>query len=143
MITLIGKAMAKEGLEFQYMGPLFECKDCKLKNVCFNLDEGKWYRITKVRDKEHKCKVHDGEKVVTVEVEEIPVPIAINAKTLIEGESVEYRRINCREYECSEDDYELCHPVGLRDGMKIKIVKVDGEIKCKNGKKLKKVMVTW
>ena len=142
MITLIGKNLAKKGMEFQYIGPLLECRDCKLKNVCFNLDEGKWYRITKVRDKEHDCKVHEGEKVVTVEVEEIPVPIAVELNTVVEGETIVYRRINYRDHNCKED-YELFHPIGLRDGMKIRIVKVAGDIKCKNNKTFKKVLVTW
>ncbi len=142
MITLIGKSLAQEGLEFQYRGPLLECRSCKLKNVCFNLDEGKWYRITKVRDKEHDCKVHESGKVVTVEVEEIPVPIVIAAKNVVEGETIVYKPINCKEYSC--EYYQLCHPIGLREGFKIKIVKVLEDIPCNGNKKnLKKVLVTW
>ncbi|HHE75586.1 MAG TPA: UPF0179 family protein [Candidatus Aciduliprofundum boonei] len=142
MITLIGQSLAKEGFEFQYRGPLLECRSCKLKNVCFNLDEGKWYRITKVRDKEHECKIHEGGKVVTVEVEEIPVPIAISTKNVVEGETIAYKPINCKEYAC--EYYHFCHPLGLRDGFKIKIVKVVDNIECKGNKKnLKKVLVTW
>ena len=141
LITLIGKDLAKEGLEFQYLGPLPECKDCRLKNVCFNLDEGKWYRVVKVRDKEHDCRVHNGGKVVTVEVEELPVPIALNLKTIVEGETVEYHRIPCRDYSC--EYYELCHPIGLREGTKIKILKIEGKIECQKNKDLTKVLVTW
>ncbi len=141
MITLIGKDLAKEGMEFQYLGPLLECKNCKLKNVCFNLDEGKWYRITKIRDKEHDCKVHDGGKVVTVEVEEIPVPLALSAKSVVEGETISFKPVNCKEYDC--EYYELCHPMGLREGTKIKIEKIEGEINCPRNKDLKKVLVTW
>ena len=141
MITLIGKELAQEGLEFQYLGPLLECRNCKLKNVCFNLDEGKWYRITAVRDKEHDCKVHDGGKVVTVEVEELPVPLALNAKGVVEGETVTFKPINCKEYDC--EYYELCHPLGLRDGTKIKVEKIVEDIKCPKNKNLKKVLVTW
>ena len=141
MITLIGKELAKEGLEFQYLGPLLECRNCKLKNVCFNLDEGKWYRIVGVRDKEHDCKVHDGGKVVTVEVEELPVPLAVGAKGVVEGETLTFKSINCKEYGC--EYYELCHPLGLREGTKIKIEKIVEDIKCPKNKSLKKVLVTW
>ena len=140
IITLVGKELAKEGLEFQYLGPLLECRGCKLKNVCFNLDEGKWYRVVKVRDEEHDCKVHEGGKVVTVEVEEIPVLIAIPAKTVVEGEVMEFKRTNCHNLDCEEKD--LCNPIGLRDGTKIKIVKIEGTMKCGN-KEFKKVLVTW
>ena len=141
MITLIGKELAKEGLEFQYLGPLLECRNCKLKNVCFNLDEGKWYRITGVRDKEHDCKVHDGGKVVTVEVEELPVPLAISAKGVVEGETLTFKPVNCKEYDC--EYYELCHPLGLREGTKIKVEKIVEDINCPKNKSLKKVLVTW
>jgi uncharacterized protein (UPF0179 family) len=141
MITLIGKDLAKEGMEFQYLGPLLECKNCKLKNVCFNLDEGKWYRITKIRDKEHDCKVHDEGKVVTVEVEELPVPVVISAKSVVEGETISFKPVNCKEYDC--EYYELCHPMGLREGTKIKIEKIEGEVNCPKNKDLKKVLVTW
>ncbi|OYT60348.1 hypothetical protein B6U71_00955 [Euryarchaeota archaeon ex4484_178] len=140
MITLIGKALAEEGLEFQYRGPLMECRTCKLKNVCFNLDEGKWYRITKIRDKEHDCKIHEGGKVVTVEVEEIPVPIIISAKNVVEGETITYKPVSCRDTKC--EYYPLCHPIGLREGDKIKIVKVLENVEC-DKKNLKKVLVTW
>ncbi len=140
IITLVGKDMAKEGLEFQYMGPLMECRGCKLKNVCFNLDEGKWYRVVKVRDKEHECRVHNDGKVVTVEVEEIPVPILVAAKTVVEGEVLEYHRVSCHHADC--EDRELCMPMGLRDGTKIKVVKIVGTVEC-GGREFKKVLVTW
>ncbi len=139
ILTLVGKELAKEGMEFQYIGPLIECRGCKLKKICFALDEGKWYRVVKVRDKEHECKVHNSGKVVTVEVEEIPVEIAIDAKTVVEGETIEFHRINPKDCECEQD---LCSPLGLRDGTKVKIVEVVGTIKCGN-RDLKKVRVTW
>ncbi len=140
IITLVGKELAKEGLEFQYLGPLMECRGCKLKNVCFNLDEGKWYRVVKVRDKEHPCKVHEGDAVVTVEVEEIPVPVYLDLKTVVEGEVIEYHRIPCREPGCEK--LELCKPPGLRDGTRIKIVKILGREKC-GDKEFTKVLITW
>ncbi|MCD6237626.1 MAG: UPF0179 family protein, partial [Thermoplasmata archaeon] len=30
-VTLVGERMAKKGLEFIYMGPSSNCKNCKLK----------------------------------------------------------------------------------------------------------------
>ena len=140
IITLVGKELAKEGLEFQYFGSLLECRGCKLRNVCFNLEEGKWYRVVKVRDKEHDCKVHASGKVVTVEVEEIPVPLLVDVKTVVEGETLEFRHLNCRDVECEEKS--LCNPHGLRDGTKIKVVKVEGTVKC-GAREFKKILVTW
>ncbi len=141
MITLIGKSLAQEGVEFQYLGPLQDCRGCKLKNVCFNLEEGKWYRITKVRDKEHDCKVYNDGKVVTVEVEEIPVELVIAAKNVVEGETITFKPANCKEYGC--EFYELCNPRGLREGTKIKVEKIEGKVSCPKKKDLTKVLVTW
>ena len=70
LVTLIGEKLAKENEEFIYIGPQNDCKNCKLKTVCFNLKQGGHYKITKVRDKRHSCSVHDGNAAV-VEVQEI------------------------------------------------------------------------
>ena len=59
IITLIGEHLAKEGEEFVYRGPLTECRDCKLKGVCFNLDAGGLYRIRSVRPVHHECRIHE------------------------------------------------------------------------------------
>ncbi len=140
IITLVGKELAKEGVEFQYLGPLMECRTCRLKNACFSLVEGKWYRVVKVRDKEHECKIHDGGVAVTVEVEEIPVPILLDIKTIVEGEILEYHRLHCKDVKCN--DMDLCRPPGLRDGTRIKIVKILGKEKC-GDKEFTKVLITW
>jgi uncharacterized protein (UPF0179 family) len=70
LLTLIGNRLAKEGNEFIYIGPNNECRNCKLKTVCFNLKPGKNYKITKLRNKRHDCKVHDG-SAIAVEVKEL------------------------------------------------------------------------
>ncbi|UCB58450.1 MAG: UPF0179 family protein [Thermoplasmatales archaeon] len=69
-VTLIGEKLAIEGDEFKYLGTNNGCRKCKLKTVCFNLKPGSTYKITKIRDKQHKCNVHDG-NVVAVEVQEL------------------------------------------------------------------------
>jgi len=71
LVTLIGEKLANEGNKFIYLGPNNGCGKCKLKTVCFNLKQGKGYKITKIRDKRHGCDVHDGD-VVVVEVQELP-----------------------------------------------------------------------
>jgi len=70
LVTLIGEKLAKENDEFIYLGPQNDCKNCKLKTVCFNLKQGSQYKIIKVRDKRHNCNVHEGNAAV-VEVQEI------------------------------------------------------------------------
>jgi uncharacterized protein (UPF0179 family) len=80
LVTLIGEKLAKENDEFIYLGPQNDCKNCKLKTVCFNLKTGGRYKITKVRDKRHSCSLHEGNAAV-VEVQEISVLKDTDKKT--------------------------------------------------------------
>jgi uncharacterized protein (UPF0179 family) len=137
-ITLIGEKLAIKNLEFQYLKPLLDCRDCKLKNVCFNLDEGKHYQIIGIRDKQHDCKLHDGSKVISVEVEEISYYISIPVKTAIAGSTISYQPIICDDISC--ENFCLCNPK-INENSKIVIEKIEDEINCKKGKNLKKVLV--
>lgn len=66
--TFIGTKLAKIGLDFIYEDNICECNDCKLKNVCMNLEEYAKYKITKVKNRViYNCAVHDDD-VVAVEV---------------------------------------------------------------------------
>jgi uncharacterized protein (UPF0179 family) len=79
LVTLIGEKLAKNEAEFIYIGPNNECRNCKLKTVCFNLKIGRKYKITNIRDKRHNCNVHEG-TVAVVEVQEMPIITAIEKK---------------------------------------------------------------
>ena len=70
LVTLIGEKLAKENEEFIFLGPQNDCKNCKLKTVCFNLKQNCRYKITKVREKRHSCSLHDGNAAV-IEVQEL------------------------------------------------------------------------
>jgi len=133
IITLIGEHQAKEGHEFIYMGPTTECRECRLKTVCFNLDFGSTYRITALRDVHHECKMHeDGVRVV--EVERIPIRAAVPAKLAIEGSTITFEGIRCGDLAC--ESYAVCHPAGVGNATKWKVSKVHGDIKCPEEKKL-------
>ncbi len=140
-IGLVGKRLAKENLVFQFMGNVSECKDCPLKNICFSLDQGKYYKIVKIRNKEHDCRIHDLGKVVTVELEELPVPVAVEKSKAIEGSVLTYSNHGCNEIFCKY--YDTCNPIGLRTGLKFKIEGVLEDIDCPHGKDLKRVLVRW
>ncbi|MDH7507829.1 MAG: UPF0179 family protein [Methanomassiliicoccales archaeon] len=138
IVTLIGERQAKEGAEFTYRGPLTDCRECKLKAVCFNLDAGSVYRITALRDVHHECRIHeDGVRVV--EVEKIPVRCAVMQKYALEGSVVTLEEIKCLNIGC--DRYRICHPIGMEKNSKCKIAKVIGEINCPEGNKLVEVEV--
>lgn len=135
LITLVGKKLAKVGNEFVYMGITQKCRNCKLKTVCSNLQEGRTYKIVKIRNKFHECWLHDG-GVVAVEVEKQPALVNIR-KEEAEGTAVEYKAINCDNISCRE--YENC--VTPLKPKEYKILEVKEDVKCPLGYKLKKVLL--
>ncbi|MDI6708373.1 MAG: UPF0179 family protein [Candidatus Thermoplasmatota archaeon] len=134
-VTLVGERLAKVGDRFLFLGALEECKDCKLRNVCFNLEEGFSYEIVNVRDKKHDCKVHE-ECVRVVEVKKRAIPAAIDVKQAFEGAVVNIE-LQCRNRGC--EYYSLCRPYKLSPKVKLKVTKVMHKISCPEGKELVEV----
>jgi uncharacterized protein (UPF0179 family) len=130
LLTVIGKSLAKKGLTFTFMGPLANCKECKVKNICFHLERGRKYRIVSSRDVLHECPVHE-EGVVVVEVEEVPVNAVINKKMAIEGSTITVELPKCRQRGC--EHYRLCLPIGVESGQKKKVLKVGKKVECAAG----------
>ena len=135
LITLVGKKMAKEGVEFVYLGINDICRSCRLKTVCSNLQEGRTYRIVKIRDKTHECPLHE-EGVVVVEVEKLPIEVNIK-KEEAEATAVSYHAIKCDRVLC--DEYDACVP-GIRE-KDYRILEVVGDVKCPRGLSLRKVLI--
>ncbi len=134
VVTLIGSKLAKEGLEFVYLGITKKCRSCKLKTVCSNLEPGRRYRIVKVRDKKHKCGLHG--EVIAVEVEKLPITVNIRREQA-EATAVAFSPITCDFKWCRE--YENCNPdIPERE---YRIVEVVGDVHCPKGYELKKVMI--
>jgi uncharacterized protein (UPF0179 family) len=139
-VTLIGERIAKIGFEFVYCGPIPECRECRLKNVCFALDEGRTYRITKVRDVKHECEVHEGGARV-VEVEKTETPIVLDTRLAINGSTVTYSpREPCMNLGCTF--FRLCFPQFIKDGEKLKVTLVGGDVTCSEGGKLTEVRIS-
>jgi len=133
LVTLIGEKLAKVDNEFIYIGPNNECRNCKLKTVCFNLKVGRKYKITNVREKRHNCNVHEG-TVAVVEVKELPITTSID-KNLSEGSTVSIEKKECDNIGC--ENYDLCK-IKLQKDKKYKIIKTYEIIKCPLGYELKK-----
>ncbi len=130
VITLVPKNLTKVGSAFQYFSPAQECNVCNLKNVCHNLKPGSYYRIVKFREKEHKCFIHEGDKVYTVEVEELERSIMIPKKIAKEGAKVTYKRPECDDYEC--DFANICILSYTKDKSKFTVNSIL-ENKCPRG----------
>lgn len=138
LVTLIGEKLAKEGNEFIYLGPNNECRNCKLKTVCFNLKPGRHYKITKLREKRHSCNIHDGTAAV-IEVQELPILAAIDKKHST-GYTIKIEKKDCRNIGC--DNYELCCNIALQNGKTYKITKIYKSIDCPIGDELQKAELT-
>lgn len=133
LVTLIGEKLAIEECEFVYIGPNNECRNCKLKTVCFNLKTGRKYKITSVREKRHNCSIHEGNAAV-VEVIELPIVTAVDKK-LNEADTVKINGDACRSIGCV--NFELCN-ISLSKDKKYKITKIYENLDCPIGRELKK-----
>jgi len=138
LVTLVGEQLAVEGEEFTYLGSNNECRSCQLKTVCFNLKPGRKYRITKLRDKYHECGIHEG-KVVVVEVEELPLTVAITEE-LTEGATTTVEKKECKNIGC--DSFEICTITALQNGKIYTVKKVYEKMECPKHHVLYKVDVT-
>ena len=138
LVTLIGEKLAIVETEFIYIGPNNDCRNCKLKTVCFNLKPGRKYKITTIREKRHNCNVHDGNAAV-VEVQEIPIITAID-KNISEGDTTKIEKKECGNIGCVY--YELCNNLALQKDKKYKITKVFEGIDCILGYELQKAELT-
>jgi uncharacterized protein (UPF0179 family) len=142
-ITLIGSRLAKEGLEFIFKGEMPECKKCRLKNTCLNLEAGRRYRVENIRNNEiHECFLHDN-GVVAIDVSRVPVLATVESRKAIEGARIMYEPPKCDKKDCSV--YRVCHPEGLLKGDRCKIVAVVESLdsQCEAGYSLKKVKLAW
>jgi uncharacterized protein (UPF0179 family) len=138
VISLVGETQAKVGNIFVFHGPLSECRDCKRKTVCFNLEEGSLYEIVNLRDKHHDCNVHEG-GVRVVELKKAPIETTIDKKHAIEGSTVSMEVKECRNLGC--ESYSLCFLLEPKSNRRYKVTKVKGDVKCSEGKNLKVVIL--
>jgi hypothetical protein len=138
LVTLIGERLANENEEFIYLGPNNECRNCKLKTVCFNLKVGRHYKITKKRDKQHTCNVHDG-NVCVVEVSELPI-LTTTEKEIQEGTKSEIKKKECKNIGCIY--FDLCTNKAIQKGKTYTIKKVYDKIDCPKNYELYKIEIT-
>ena len=130
LLTVIGRKLAKPDLEFVFMGPNSNCKDCKVKTICFHLETGTKYKIINARDVVHDCPQHE-DNVVIVEVEEVPREAIIPKKQAMEGTTITFELPKCKERGCQQ--YQLCFPIGMESGLKRQVIKVAEKVVCPDG----------
>ena len=143
MITLIGKDLAKEDINFIFYGPADECESCRFKSSCVDsLEKNRKYKILEVRDNEQKCPIHDTNTVAPVKVETESITHLTNSRNIFEGSTFKYEPINCDE-NCEFKEY--CLPDGLIENDKCIIMENNGKHKgeCKKGLKLHEIVLAF
>ncbi|UCE38115.1 MAG: UPF0179 family protein [Thermoplasmata archaeon] len=138
VVTLVGETQAKVGITFVFRGPIPECRDCKRKTVCFNLEEGTLYEIVSVRDKHHECNMHEG-GVRVVELKKAPIETTVDSNYAIEGSMVNIEKEECLNMGC--EHRKICFSLGHKSNKKYKISIVKDELKCPEGRALKSVIL--
>jgi uncharacterized protein (UPF0179 family) len=138
VVSLVGETQAKVGTTFIFHGSLSECRDCKRKTVCFNLEEGTLYEIISVRDKKHDCNVHEG-GVRVVELKKAPIETTLDTKHAIEGSTVKIDKNECLNMGC--DSYTMCFLMKPKSNKKYRVTKVKGDVNCPEGRSLKMVVL--
>lgn len=141
IITLIGTRIGKVGNEFVFKGAAKECQACKFNKTCLSLNQGSRYKIVGIRNSNKlECSVHDF-GVFAVEVIEVPIKIAVEARKGIKGSRIVYEIPPCNYQDC--ENYSLCIPSLIRQGDKLNIVEVENDIveSCKKGYSMKIVEV--
>jgi len=134
LVTVVGEQQCKKGFEFVFGGPIADCRECKVKNVCFHLEQNRWYRVTEVRDVRHECKMHEG-GVRVVEVEKIPTRAALPTRVAVEGAMITFEESECGKLGCPH--FRLCRPLGASEGMRFRISSLEDEIECPRGERLR------
>lgn len=85
-ITLIGSRLAREGLEFIFKGEMPECKKCRLKNTCLNLEPGRRYKVVRIKSQDiHECFLHDSGGVLAVDVSRAPITTSVESRKAVQG----------------------------------------------------------
>ena len=109
-VTRIGTRLAEPGVEFVYQGESTACEGCPYRGQCLNLEEGRRYRVTDVRENAQtlECAVHDG-GVRAVEVEPAPVPANVASNRAYAGSKASLEG-PCPHTECPSHPY--CVPLG-------------------------------
>jgi uncharacterized protein (UPF0179 family) len=137
-ITLISESQAVKGGRFHYLGPQPECAECKLKSVCFNLEQGILYEITAIRGQTHECILNE-DRVRVVEIKKVAQMSTVPKKSAIEGSVITFQEPECGRMDCT--NYAICHQNALRNGKKYSVIEIKGDADCLIGQDLVSVML--
>lgn len=136
-LTIVGERLAKEGQSFTYEGETDpECAGCRLRNVCHgDLKVGRTYTVTGVRPVKHDvCHVFEG-LVQVVEIDPTPAPV----RMAIPVAATRGTGLTHHWEECGASCLlkAACDPPALKEGQAAAINRVQHDVPCLVGRKLK------
>lgn len=124
-VTLVGTRLADVGREFVFEGEADACEGCPYRGQCLNLEQGRKYQVTAVRENAQTlaCGVHD-DGVIAVEIELAPVRANVAARHAYAGSKARLSG-DCPYVECPSHDY--CVPDGASFDEEYRVVEVLGD----------------
>ena len=133
IVTLVTEALAERGVSFRIKVHA-ACLTCRLRRICVdNLRPGFEYEVVEVRHMRHLCPLTRSKMVVVV-VRPKPVKVALESRAAVEGLICSYTPIKCGERDCPHAEY--CDSEALREGERVKVVRVIGRLDCPLGRSL-------
>jgi uncharacterized protein (UPF0179 family) len=138
-VTIIKENQARVDFKFIFEGVTQSCLNCEYYNACVkNLEKGRLYVVSRVTKKTLPCKLlKDVGRVV--EVKKSPIEVALDDKAAIEEAIVTFNPIKCDLEFCKNK--EICFPLGIFLGDRVKVLKVKESIECPIKRKLKLSLV--
>lgn len=134
ILTLLGKLLAKPGLEFVYQGLPKDCEGCRLRSSCDNLEPGLRYRVIGTKSEFiQECNFHHL-GVVLVEVMVPNFQVALPSESA-RGPILRFRPQRCDNLDCEYQQY--CDPPGVPPGKEYQLVKLGKSIPCPRSRELK------
>lgn len=124
-VTLLGEGLADVGQEFVYEGESSGCEGCPYRTQCLNLEEGRPYRVTELREHAQglPCAVHEDD-VVAVEVEPTTVTANVPDRHAYAGNKAGLAG-DCPYVECAS--HPFCVPSGATFDRDYRITRVRGD----------------
>jgi len=139
IITLIGAKQATKGFKFAFSTLSARCEKCEYRGVCVgNLELGRVYQVVNVLENVFPCPLHE-EGVRVVEVVEADIPASIPSKIAVERATIIFKVRECGDITCR--NVVFCNPIGLVNGDRCLIVKLEGKLGCIEGFSLVKTLL--
>ena len=133
VVTLVTEALAEKGTKFRVRVNA-KCLTCSLRKVCIGrVRQGFEYRVVEVRSKRHKCPLTGSDMVVVV-VEPEPLKVFLNTPSISEGLITSFNPPRCAETRCPYREFCIDSP--LKDGEKIRVMRVVRRVTCPQGLRL-------